>query len=66
MSKIGIGDPSTRLKVNFMECKWTTHQTSMMNGMKKNRGIYKPTERAGTSVKDTVKTKLEIVEVAIY
>ena len=48
MSNIGIFDPRTRWKGNFMECTLTMHPTIMMNGMKKNRGRDKPKKSEGT------------------
>ena len=42
MANIGIGDPRTIWKGNFMECTWTIQPTKIMNGMKKTRLIDKP------------------------
>ena len=36
----------------------------MVNGLKKNRGMYKPTKREGPIEQGVVKTQLEIVEVS--
>ena len=63
MSNIGGGSPSTRWKVNLMECTQTIQSTSMMNGLNKIRERYKPTKMESTSVQGMVKTKLEKVEV---
>ena len=63
ISKIGIGDPSTTLKGNFMECTWNIHPISMVNGLKKNIGRDKSTKGAGPREQGMVKTQLEIMEV---
>ena len=65
MASIGGGDSITRRKVNFRGCTWTIHPTRIMNGLKKNRVIYKPTKRPGPREQEMVKTQLKIVEVEI-
>ena len=64
MAKTVNGDPRKRWKVKVMECTGTIQKTSMINGPKKMRGRANPKKMAGARVQGTVKTKLEIVEMA--
>ena len=55
MAKIGGGDPSKIWKGNFMGCTRTIHLIIMVNGLKKNRGIEKPTKRVDPIVQGIAK-----------
>ena len=54
MDKIGVGAQSIRCMVNFMVCTWTIHSINMINGQKKNIGIYNPGKMEGPIVQSIV------------